>query len=49
VEGKIGAAWAPGVTPRAVFRFEIAGGRVVALEVIADGDRLAEIAPVVLG
>jgi RNA polymerase sigma-70 factor (ECF subfamily) len=49
VEGKIGAAWAPGGTPRAVFRFEIVGGRVVSLEVIADGGRLAEIAPVVPG
>lgn len=49
VEGKIGAAWAPGGTPRAVFRFEIVGGRVVSLEVIADGGRLAEVAPVVLG
>jgi len=40
VNGAPGAVWAPGGQPRAAFGFEIAGGKVVAIALIADPARL---------
>lgn len=43
VDGAAGAAWAPGGTPRTVFAFTVANGRIVEIEVIADPASLAEV------
>jgi len=43
VDGVAGAAWAPGGRPRAVFSFEIADGRIVEIELVADPAHLAEL------
>jgi RNA polymerase sigma-70 factor, ECF subfamily len=40
INGAAGAVWAPGGTPRAVFGFTIARGKIVAIEMIADPARL---------
>ena len=40
VDGEPGAVWAPGGQPRVVFGFTIEGGRIVAMELLADPDRL---------
>ncbi|MGW0041255.1 sigma-70 family RNA polymerase sigma factor [Rhodococcus sp. NPDC003348] len=36
VDGRVGAAWAPGGQPRSVFTFTIVGDRIVELDVVAD-------------
>ena len=41
----VGAVWAPGGQPRVVFAFTIADGRVTAIELVADPDRIARLAP----
>jgi RNA polymerase sigma factor (sigma-70 family) len=43
VNGLVGLAWAPGGQPRVVFDFEIEGGRVVAINLIADPDHLNDL------
>ena len=43
VDGAPAAVWAPGGDPRAVFGFVIAKGKIVAMEVIADPARIAEL------
>lgn len=43
VDGAVGAAWAPEGRVRAVFAFTIVGGRIVAVELIADPSRLARL------
>jgi RNA polymerase sigma factor (sigma-70 family) len=43
VDGLVGLAWAPGGHARVVFDFEIADGRVVAIDLIADPARLGEL------
>jgi RNA polymerase sigma factor (sigma-70 family) len=48
VDGLAGAVWAPGGTPRLVFDFTILRGRIVAIDVIADPDRLRRLEVVVL-
>ncbi|MER6944185.1 sigma-70 family RNA polymerase sigma factor [Nonomuraea sp. NPDC000554] len=40
VNGAAGAVWAPGGKPRVVLAFTIADGRIVAIDMIADVDRL---------
>jgi RNA polymerase sigma-70 factor (ECF subfamily) len=40
IDGAAGAVWAPGGTPRAVFGFTIAQGKIVAIDMIADPARL---------
>jgi hypothetical protein len=40
VDGVPGAVWAPGGKPRVVFAFTVAGGKVVAIDLIADSERL---------
>jgi RNA polymerase sigma factor (sigma-70 family) len=40
VDGAPGAVWAPGGQPRVVFAFTIRGGRIVAIDLLADPERL---------
>jgi RNA polymerase sigma factor (sigma-70 family) len=40
VDGVPGAVWAPGGLPRVVFAFTIRGGRIVAIDLLADPERL---------
>ena len=44
----MGLVWAPGGQPRVVFDFTIAGGKVVAIEMVADSERLGQLDLVVL-
>lgn len=48
VNGVAGAAWAPGGRPRVVFAFTITGGKIVAIDLVADPARLGEIDLVIL-
>lgn len=43
VDGVAGAAWAPGGRLRTVFSFTIADGRITAIDVIADPERLGRL------
>jgi RNA polymerase sigma-70 factor (ECF subfamily) len=38
-----GAVWAPGGTPRLVFDFTITGGKIIAIDLLADPDQLQEL------
>jgi RNA polymerase sigma factor (sigma-70 family) len=49
VDGAAGAVWAPGGRPRVVFGFTIADGRIVAIDLLADPDRLDRLELTVLG
>jgi RNA polymerase sigma-70 factor (ECF subfamily) len=49
VNGSAGAVWAPGGRPRVVFNFTIADGKIVAIDLLADPERLRELDLVVLG
>ena len=40
VDGSAGLVWAPGGRPRIVFAFTIEGGRIAAVDLIADPERL---------
>jgi RNA polymerase sigma-70 factor (ECF subfamily) len=44
----LGLAWAPGGQPRAVFSFTVADGRIVGIDLIADPERIGELAVVLL-
>ena len=48
IDGAVGLVWAPGGRPRVVFDFTIKGGKVVAIELVADAERLQQIDPVML-
>jgi RNA polymerase sigma-70 factor (ECF subfamily) len=48
VDGAVGAVWAPGGRPRVVFGFTITGGTVVAIELIAEPERLHQMDVAVL-
>ncbi|HKS91935.1 MAG TPA: sigma-70 family RNA polymerase sigma factor [Tepidiformaceae bacterium] len=48
VGDSVGAVYAPGGIPRAAFRFTIANGRIVGMDVIASEDDLANLAPSIL-
>jgi RNA polymerase sigma factor (sigma-70 family) len=43
VNGAAGAVWAPGGRPRVVFDFKIADGRIVAIDLLADPERLRQL------
>jgi hypothetical protein len=49
VDGAAGAVWAPGGRPRVVFGFTIADGRIVAIDLLADPERLDAMRLTVLG
>jgi hypothetical protein len=44
----VGAVWAPGGQPRVAFVFTITGGKVVAIDLVADPERLRQLDPVLL-
>ncbi len=48
VDGSAGLVWAPGGRPRAVFTFTTAGGKIVAIDLVADPERLSRLDLVVL-
>jgi len=43
VDGVAGAVWAPGGQPRVVFNFTIAGRKIVAIDLLADPERLRQL------
>jgi RNA polymerase sigma factor (sigma-70 family) len=43
VDGAAGAVWAPGGRPRVVFDFTITDGRIVAIDLVADPERLRQL------
>jgi RNA polymerase sigma factor (sigma-70 family) len=43
VDGAPGAVWAPGGQPRIVFRFEVAHGKIVGIDILADPEQLSGI------
>jgi len=43
IDGSAGAVWAPGGIPRVVFAFTIAGGKIAAIDILADAARLAQL------
>ena len=48
VNGTVGAVWAPGGRPRVVFGFTIVAGRIVAIDLLADPERLRELDVLIL-
>jgi RNA polymerase sigma-70 factor (ECF subfamily) len=48
MNGAAGAVWAPGGQPRVAFVFMIADGKIVAIDTIADPERLRQLDPVIL-
>jgi RNA polymerase sigma-70 factor (ECF subfamily) len=48
VDGAVGAVWAPGGRPRVVFGFTITRGKIVAIDILADPERLHQLDVVVL-
>lgn len=49
VNGAAGLVWAPGGRPRVVFAFTITGRKVIAIEMIADPQRIGELEVALLG
>lgn len=49
VDGAVGAVWAPGGRTRGVFRFTIAGGKIVGIDLALDPARVAELEVTFLG
>jgi RNA polymerase sigma factor (sigma-70 family) len=45
VDGAPGAVWAPGGRPRVAFGFTVADGRILAIDLLADPERLALVEP----
>src|SRR2546423_13270852 len=43
VDGAPGAVWAAGGRPRVVFSFTVTGGKIVAIDLLADSERLAQL------
>src|SRR6266704_2714449 len=43
INGAAGAVWAPGGRPRVVFSFTVAGGKIVAIDLLADHERLRQL------
>jgi len=48
VNGVVGAVWAPGGRPRVVFGFTITQGRIAAIDLVADPERLGQLDLVIL-
>jgi RNA polymerase sigma-70 factor (ECF subfamily) len=49
IDGNVGAAWAPGGVTRAIFSFTIVEGRIAAIDLMADPDRLRSTEVTMLG
>jgi RNA polymerase sigma-70 factor (ECF subfamily) len=43
IDGAVGAVWGQSGQPRAVFSFTVAGGKIAAIEIIADPERLGHL------
>jgi RNA polymerase sigma-70 factor, ECF subfamily len=43
IDGSVGAVWGQGGLPRVVFSFTISDGKIVAIEIIADPERLGQL------
>jgi RNA polymerase sigma factor (sigma-70 family) len=43
IDGAAGAVWAPGGTPRIAFRFTVTRGKIVAIDILADPERLSQL------
>jgi RNA polymerase sigma factor (sigma-70 family) len=43
IDGVAGAVWAPGGRPRVVFGFTVADGKIVAIDILADPERLGQL------
>lgn len=48
MNGAVGAVWAPGGQPRVAFVFTVTRGKIVAIDLIADPERLRQLDPVLL-
>jgi RNA polymerase sigma-70 factor (ECF subfamily) len=48
VNGVAGAVWAPGGQPRVVFAFTITRGKIAAIDLVADPERLGQLNLIVL-
>ena len=48
VNGAVGLVWAPGGRPRVVFGFTITRGKIIAIDLIADPERLRQLDVAVL-
>ena len=48
VNGTVGAVWAPGGRPRVVFGFTIVAGKIVAIDLLADPERLRQLDVLIL-
>jgi RNA polymerase sigma-70 factor, ECF subfamily len=48
VDGAVGAVWAPGGRPRAVFRFTVSDGTIAGIDVVVDPERVRALEVVVL-
>jgi len=48
IGGAIGAVWAPSGEPRVIFSFTLAHGKIVAIDLIANPERLRQLAPTIL-
>jgi RNA polymerase sigma factor (sigma-70 family) len=48
IDGAPGAVWGPGGKPRVVFGFAMAGGKIVAIDLLADPERLRQLDLVVI-
>jgi hypothetical protein len=48
IDGAVGAAWAPGGTPRVVFAFTVVDGRVTGIEIVSDPERVGSLDVAVL-
>jgi RNA polymerase sigma-70 factor (ECF subfamily) len=49
IDGAVGAAWAPGGTPRVVFAFAVEAGKIAEIELVMEPVRLGELAVELLG
>ncbi len=49
VDGVAGAVWAPGGRPRVVFGFTITDGKIIAIDLLADAERIDQLTLTVLG
>jgi RNA polymerase sigma factor (sigma-70 family) len=49
IDGAAGLVWAPGGVPRVVFNFTLAGGRIVAIDLVADPARIRQLEISIVG
>jgi RNA polymerase sigma-70 factor (ECF subfamily) len=43
IDGFIGAVWAYGGQPRAIFEFRVAHGKIVSIDIVGDPQRLGQL------